>query len=88
MYQAQVSSKGQIVIPKPLRDRWGIEEGTVVSFAEDAQGLHLKVQRETTRADILQSLQAGLGLAAYSGPAHSPADMRASVKAAFQRKNR
>lgn len=86
MFHAQVSSKGQIVIPKPLRDRWGIEEGAVVSFTEDANGLHLKVRRETTRADILQSLQAGLGLAAYVGPARSPADMRAGVKSAFKRK--
>lgn len=88
MFQSQVSSKGQIVIPKPLRDRWGIEEGAVVSFTEDAHGLHLQVQREATRADILQSLQAGLGLAAYSGPALSPADMRKGVKTAFQRKKR
>jgi AbrB family looped-hinge helix DNA binding protein len=86
MFKSQVSSKGQIVIPKPLRDRWGIEEGATLSFTEDAQGLHLKVQREMTRTDILQSLQAGLGLAAYGGPARSPADMRASIKAAFQRK--
>lgn len=88
MFNAQVSSKGQVVIPKPLRDRWGIPEGAVVSFTEDAQGLRLKVQRESTHADILQSLQAGLGLAAYAGPARSPAEMRAGVRTAFNRKRR
>lgn len=80
VFQAQVSSKGQVVIPKGLRDRWGIEEGAVISFTEDAQGLHMKVQRETSRADILQSLQVGLGLAAHSGPALSPTDMRAACR--------
>ncbi|MGQ0502222.1 MAG: AbrB/MazE/SpoVT family DNA-binding domain-containing protein [Panacagrimonas sp.] len=88
MFQSQVSSKGQVVIPKPLRERWGIAEGTVVSFSEDARGLHLQVQRPGTRADLLQSLEEGLGLAAYAGPARSPADLRAGVKAAFQRKRR
>lgn len=88
MFSAQVSSKGQVVIPKPLRDRWGIAEGSVVSFTEDAQGLHLKVQRESTRVDMLQSLQAGLGLAAYKGAALTPAQMRDGLRAAFKKKPR
>lgn len=86
MYHAQVSSKGQVVIPKPLRDRLGIEEGSVIAFTEDSQGLHLRVQRESTRADILQSLEAGFGLAAYSGPARTPDEMRAAVRSAFRNK--
>ena len=52
---------------------------------EDAD-LHLNVQRELPRADILQSLQAGLGLAAYSGPAHTPDEMRAAVRFTFRNK--
>lgn len=88
MYQAQVSSKGQVVIPKPLRDRLGIAEGMVVSFTEDALGLHLTVQREPTRSDMLQSLQAGWGLGASGGRALTASEMRAGVKAAFRRKPR
>ena len=88
MFSAQVSSKGQVVIPKPLRDRWGIAEGAVVAFTEDAQGLHLTVQREAGRAVMLQSLQAGAGLAGYTGPALSPAQMREGLRAAFRQKAR
>lgn len=29
-----VSEKGQITIPKPLRDRFGIDRGTVLKFEE------------------------------------------------------
>ncbi len=88
MFSAQVSSKGQVVIPKPLRDRWGIAEGAVVVFTEDAQGLHLTVQREAGRAEMLQSLQQGVGLARYTGPALSTAQMRDGLRAAFKNKAR
>ena len=88
MFSAQVSSKGQVVIPKPLRDRWGIAEGAVVAFTEDAQGLHLTVQREAQQADMLQSLQAGAGLLGYSGPALSMTQMRDGVRKAFKKRAR
>ncbi|MBI5507920.1 MAG: AbrB/MazE/SpoVT family DNA-binding domain-containing protein [Deltaproteobacteria bacterium] len=32
--KSAVSSKGQVIIPKPLRDRLGIRAGTVLDFAE------------------------------------------------------
>lgn len=90
MFQAQVSSKGQVVIPKVLRDRWGIDEGAVIAFVEDAQGLRLTVQPKPTDDSVRQSLDAGWGLAAAQGPARSPApspaEMRAGVRAAFKRK--
>ncbi len=86
MYQAQVSSKGQVVIPKPLRERWGIGEGSTIAFTEDAQGLHLTVQQETTREDILRSLRAGAEIAAYQGPARTPTEMRDAVRSAFRKK--
>ena len=88
MFNAQVSSKGQVVIPKPLRDRWGIGEGAVVLFTEDAHGLHLQVQKEASRSSILQSLQSGLGMAGYSGPALTTAQMRDGVRAGFKKKPR
>ena len=86
MYQAQVSSKGQVVIPKPLRERWGISEGSTISFTEDAQGLHLTVQREATREDLLRSLQAGPGIAGYRGPARTSSEVRDALRSAFRRK--
>lgn len=34
--KAVVSEKGQVTIPKPLRDRLGITPGAVLEFREDA----------------------------------------------------
>jgi AbrB family looped-hinge helix DNA binding protein len=33
-----VTSKGQVTIPKPIRDRLGIKPGTKVAFSMDAEG--------------------------------------------------
>ncbi|RMH56988.1 MAG: AbrB/MazE/SpoVT family DNA-binding domain-containing protein [Candidatus Hydrogenedentota bacterium] len=31
----QVNTKGQVVIPKPLRDRFGLRPGTSITFREE-----------------------------------------------------
>jgi len=36
MTTAKVTSKGQITIPKPVRDRLGLRPGDQVSFVEEA----------------------------------------------------
>ena len=40
--KAQVTSKGQVTIPKELRDRFGIEPGTQVDFAASEDGIRLR----------------------------------------------
>jgi antitoxin PrlF len=35
---ATVTSKGQVTIPKPIRDRLGIKPGTKVAFSLDREG--------------------------------------------------
>lgn len=83
MFQVHVSSKGQIVIPKALRERWGITEGVLVEFTEADDGLRLKVQRDTPREQIERSLEEGAGLVRVDGPSRTPAEMRAAVRAGF-----
>ncbi len=39
--QAWVTSKGQVTIPKELRDKFGIVPGTKVDFVESADGIRL-----------------------------------------------
>lgn len=43
-----VTSKGQITIPKPLRDQFGIEVGTEISF--DAAGDGIRLRKVVSRA--------------------------------------
>jgi AbrB family looped-hinge helix DNA binding protein len=45
---AQVTSKGQLTIPKPVRDRLGIEEGTTVTFEIEADGTVKLTPRKDT----------------------------------------
>ncbi len=40
--QAWVTSKGQVTIPKELRDKFGIVPGTKVDFVESADGIRLR----------------------------------------------
>jgi AbrB family looped-hinge helix DNA binding protein len=39
MGKVKVSPKGQVVIPKPLRDRFGIKEGEEVQVEESKRGV-------------------------------------------------
>ncbi len=54
-----VSEKGQITIPKRLRDRLGLRPGTVLDFEESDGRL---VARKLVRADHLDDLVGILGL--------------------------
>ena len=41
MVTTTVSSKGQVVIPRPLREKYGLTPGTQLAVAETDQGLVL-----------------------------------------------
>ena len=42
MARARVTSKGQITIPKEVRERLGLRPGDEVEFVEDADGMRLQ----------------------------------------------
>lgn len=48
----RVTSKGQVTIPKSIRDRLGIEEGSEVAFIEDREGVRLVRQAERDDPDL------------------------------------
>ena len=50
-YQATVSERGQVTIPKPLRDRLGIRPGEVLRFTEERGKL---VARKAMPADPVE----------------------------------
>jgi len=41
MYQARVSAKGWVVIPKPLREKYGLRPGTYLQIVDDGHTLTL-----------------------------------------------
>ena len=54
-----VSEKGQVTIPKRLRERLGLRAGTVIDFDEEAGRL---VGRKASRVDPLDALYGSLDL--------------------------
>lgn len=75
MQASQVSSKGQVVIPKPLRERLGIKDGTRVAFVQEGDSLRLTPLNERTHT----SLKQGYGLTGYNGPTVSLESMSKAV---------
>ena len=48
----RVSTKGQVTIPKPLRDRTGIEPGTEVEFEFDGDKIILRRSTQRRRPGL------------------------------------
>ncbi|HEY5791670.1 MAG TPA: AbrB/MazE/SpoVT family DNA-binding domain-containing protein [Chthoniobacterales bacterium] len=78
--KALVTSKGQVTIPKALRDRFGIEPGAQVDFAPAEDGIRLrKVVDRRKQAKVFGCLKAELEersvaelLEALRGPVELP----------------
>ncbi len=54
---ATVSSKGQLVIPAPIRSKYGIEAGTKVQFVEDGPRLVLEPETLALKLKKLKELR-------------------------------
>ncbi|MCY7315593.1 MAG: AbrB/MazE/SpoVT family DNA-binding domain-containing protein [Rubrivivax sp.] len=49
-----VSSKGQIVLPAPLRRKLGLGTGSQLEVVEAADGLHLRVVRAVPKQSVAE----------------------------------
>ncbi len=56
--KATVSEKGQVTIPKQLRDRLGIEPGQQLEFSEEGGRLIARKVRPTTGIDAVWGILA------------------------------
>jgi antitoxin PrlF len=80
--KALVTSKGQITIPKALRDKFGIHPGGMVDFIEGPDGIRLrKVIRRESDSSVLGCLREELSGKSVSewmedlrGPVDIPGD--------------
>lgn len=74
-----LSSKGQVIIPKALRDAHDWQVGTRLEVIDTIEGVLLKpvVARQTTA--LPQGLAAIRSRVAYKGPTVSLEDMNAAV---------
>ena len=54
---ARVSSKGQLVIPAAIRQKFGIEAGTRVRFVEDGPGLVLLPETLAAKFRMIEQMR-------------------------------
>lgn len=52
-----VTTKGQVTIPKKLRDRYGIRPGVLIDFVVDADGIHLRKAVKKEAGTVLGCLR-------------------------------
>ncbi len=66
-----ISTKGQIVIPKRLRDQWGLVTGSRVKIASTPAGIQITPVAARNAKAVLK----GLGLSGYKGKTIAIEDM-------------
>ena len=74
-----LSSKGQVIIPKPLRDAHRWHAGTRLEVLDTAEGVLLKPVVQAYKTGLSTGLAAIRRRIAYKGPALSIEEMNASV---------
>jgi len=79
--KSTVSTKGQIVIPKDVRDRHGLKPGSVVEVEDHGHVIVLRPQRAATLYTIADLLALPHH---YQGPALSTEDMDRAVHQAMR----
>jgi AbrB family looped-hinge helix DNA binding protein len=73
MEATSVTSKGQVTIPKAIRDRLGIKQGTLVEFTMVDSKVELKVKGRSA-----EPFKSGFGML-RSNKAPAPADFDAAT---------
>ena len=58
MSRATLTSKGQLTIPKDVRDRLGLESGDRVVFEFEGDVVRLRVERRKSLGELMGSLPA------------------------------
>lgn len=75
MITTTMSTKGQVIIPKEVRERHGWDAGLSLELVEQEDGIVLRPVRATRRTTVDEIL----GCLPYKGPRKSLADMEAGI---------
>ncbi len=82
--QIRMSSKGQIVVPRDVREKRGWRDGTVLEVVDTPRGVVIR----GALAPAELSIDALVGCIPYRGPRHTVAEMERAVLAAARRRGR
>ena len=83
-----LSSKGQVIIPKAMREARHWHAGTRLEVTDTTEGLLLKPVQPQQKTDLPQGLSAIRSRIAYAGPTRSIEDMNEAVLKEAQRRGR
>jgi len=84
METTKLSSKGQVVLPKSVREEHGWAPGTEFEVESTADGVRLRAKAPFPRTELGQVF----GSASYAGPAKTLEEMNEGIRAAVARRYR
>lgn len=84
METTKLSSKGQVVLPKSVREQHGWAPGTEFVVEATSDGVRLRTKAPFPRTELAQVI----GSVRYAGPAKTPQAMDAGIRAAVARRYR
>jgi len=84
METTKLSSKGQVVLPKSVRDEHGWVPGTEFEVESTADGVRLRAKAPFPRTELGQVF----GSVSYAGPAKTLGEMDEGIRAAVARRYR
>ena len=85
METTRVSSKGQVVIPKSIRDRLHLEAGATLSVGVENDAIVLHQVRKALRLPTESEIDAVAGCLKVVGPMPSRTDEDAAIAALFRK---
>ncbi len=77
--QTRVSAKGQVVIPKDVRDRLRWTQGQALEVVETTDGVLLRQRARTKKLTAEEAFEKIRKLVKYSGPPVSIEDMNETI---------
>lgn len=84
--RATFSAKGQIVIPKDVRERYRFTNGQVVDVIETPEGVLLRAQTSEKASSFDEAFQRMRAAVDYRGPMLDEADWREGIADAIRQK--
>jgi AbrB family looped-hinge helix DNA binding protein len=84
--RARISSKGQLVLPKAVRDAYGLGPGSEVDIESAGETIVLRPRVRKPRSGRTYTLDDVAGMLKYDGPPVSIREMDRAVEEEFRRR--
>jgi AbrB family looped-hinge helix DNA binding protein len=84
--RAKISSKGQLVLPKAVREAYGLTAGSEVEIESVGETIVLRPHVRKPRTGRVYTLDEVAGMLKYDGPPVSIRDMDRAVEEEFRRR--